>query len=529
MMTIAEAVRNGMNLLCYGDNLTVMGEMDDGIVDLIYLDPPFNSNRNYNSIYEDDTGNPLPDQVEAFCDTWQLNAGMREVLDDLSEIMLESGIDGSVVRFIESWLNNMGGVDPSMQSYLSYMAPRLLEMKRVLKSTGSIYLHCDPTASHHLKILMDCIFGQENFRNEIVWHHPKIGVATKKFTSNIDQIFFYSKSGEYLFNPLRHDQPNELYNRWKSKLRDDRLYYREAKKINDSPAKSKIRVLEKALGRPLTDDDVVVDFNDEANKKIIDNVWRISYLKGNSKEYLGYETQKPLALLKRVIEASSNKGDLVLDPFCGCATTMEAAHRHGCKWIGIDIAIHAIKRVAKRRLAEEMGLTENKDFEIRGIPRNFEGTFDLWKRDPYHFQKWAVEQVGGFVTTKRTADGGIDGRIWFRPAVGEELTSMIIEVKGGKNVNVGVLRELRGNVEKHKDALIAGLIVLHPLSAQQRNNFMEEVRHAGYIEVEGSRFAKLQILTVDEVLTGKQFDIPGRVVGKEVVQPSIPGMRTNTE
>ena len=185
---------------------------------------------------------------------------------------------------------------------------------------------------------------------------------------------------------------------------------------------------------------------------------------------MGYSTQKPLALLERIISASSNPGDMVIDPFCGCATTMEAAHKLGRKWVGIDIAIHAIKRVARIRLNERLGLVEGQDYTIEGVPRTVEGAQDLWERDKYHFQKWAVEQVEGFVTTKRSSDGGIDGRLYFAVPHAQDLQSMVIEVKGGANVSIRDLRALKGVLD-YDTALMAGLIVMQPLgTVKQRNS-----------------------------------------------------------
>ena len=230
---------------------------------------------------------------------------------------------------------------------------------------------------------------------------------------------------------------------------------------------------------------------------------------------MGYATQKPLPLLDRIIKASSNKGDVIFDPFCGCATTLEAAHKLDREWIGVDIAIHAIKRVAKVRLQERLRLVEDVHFKIAGIPQNLEGARDLWKRDKYHFQKWAVEQVDGFVTTKRTADGGIDGRLYF--AVPENaahehrgLESMAIEVKGGKNVGINVVRELRGVLDNDQ-ALMAGLIVLEPLGDQKARNFRKSMAGAGDMDVLGMKYARMQMLTVAEILEGKRFHTPGAV------------------
>ena len=230
-------------------------------------------------------------------------------------------------------------------------------------------------------------------------------------------------------------------------------------------------------------------------------------------------------LLERIIKASSNPGDVVMDPFCGCATTIEAAHKLDRRWIGIDIAIHAIKRVARVRLEDRLRLVEGEDFEIGGVPRNLEGARDLWTRDKYHFQKWAVEQVDGFVTTKRTADGGIDGRIYFAmPQTSaterDPLRSMIVEVKGGKNVGVGTVRDLRGTLER-EGAEMAGLIVMDEPGPRKRTNFGKEMATAGDMNALGTLYPRMQMLTVSEILEGKRFMTPG-TVGQASGQASLP-------
>ena len=246
-----------------------------------------------------------------------------------------------------------------------------------------------------------------------------------------------------------------------------------------------------------------------------DVITDIKAIAAQSSEKMGYATQKPLALIERFIKASTNEGDVVFDPFCGCATTLEAAHKLGRQWIGIDIAIHAIKRVAKVRLQDRLRLVEGEHFEIEGVPRNTEGARDLWSRDPYHFQKWAIEQVDGFVTTKKTADGGVDGRVYFampedKAAEWRNLESMAIEVKGGKNVGIKVLRELRGVLDDDT-ALMAGLVILEPLGQRKEANFRQFMATAGDLDVLGMSYARMQMLTVDDILDGKRFHTPGAV------------------
>ena len=239
-------------------------------------------------------------------------------------------------------------------------------------------------------------------------------------------------------------------------------------------------------------------------------------------ERMGYATQKPTALLERIIKASSNPGDVVLDPFCGCATTMEAAHKLDREWIGIDIAIHAIKRVTRLRLQDRLGLMEGQDFTIDGIPSTLEGAVDLWAKDKYHFQQWAVEQADGFVTTKRTADGGVDGRIYFAVPDSKELQSMVVEVKGGANVTIESLRALKGVLD-YDNALMAGLIIREPLGAVKARNFNRFMADAGTIELWGNEYPRMQLLTIAEILEEKRFATP-TVVGRHTQSPRMPGL-----
>ena len=255
---------------------------------------------------------------------------------------------------------------------------------------------------------------------------------------------------------------------------------------------------------------------------VMGNVWTdISPINSQARERLGYATQKPLLLLERIIRASSEPGDTVFDPFCGCATTLEAAYSLGRQWIGIDIAIHAVKRVARVRLQERLGLIEGADFIIDGVPRTLEGARDLWKRDKYHFQKWAVEEIDGFVTTKRSADGGVDGRLYFDLPGERDLQSMAIEVKGGKNVGINVARELRG-VLARDDALLAGLIVMDEIGDRKMANFRREMAQAGDLDILGVKYARMQILTVAEILEGKRFTTPSVARARGELEPALP-------
>jgi DNA modification methylase len=519
-----------------------MMEWPSAFIDLIYLDPPFNSNRNYNAIYKDETGRPLPDQIEAFCDMWVLDAERERAIRQMPIMMVDAGIDDQAAKLWQLWMHALRSTQPQLLAYLSYMAERLLIMKRILKPTGSIYLHCDPTASHYVKALMDAIFGPENFQNDIVWQRYGSHNDARRYGRVHDNILYYSKtprfkwtgeatipySQEYIDKAYRNEDERGRYTtaplhgrtlagstyefKWRGiqdrwRFPEQRLEELDADGMIHWPLRGRIPrrkiYLDESKGVPPSD--VFTDISPAIGA-----------------ERMGYHTQKPIALLGRIIQASSIPGDLVLDPFCGCATTIEAAHKLGRQWIGIDIAIHAIKRVARIRLSERLGLVEGQDYEIEGVPRTLEGAQDLWKRDKYHFQKWAVEQVDGFVTTRRTADGGIDGRIYFAIPGEMNLQSMVVEVKGGKNVNVTDWRALKG-VLSRDNALMAGLIVMEPLGGAKVRNFAREAMDLEPLNILGVEYPRMQLLTVGEILDGKRFMTP-TVAGRHSLEPRFPGI-----
>ena len=513
-----------MNQLYYGDCLTIMKEMPQASVDLIYLDPPFNSKRAYNAIYKDETGRPLPDQIEAFCDMWEMDQERERAIREMPRQMSAAGLDEAA----QLW-GALPGVlrarRPDLLAYLSYMAERLLLMRGLLKPKGSIYLHCDPTASHYLKILMDGIWGHENFRNEITWCYKSRPQSKRYFGRKHDTILFYSMGDDYCFNTANVARPLSKATIAKYKLIDKggRLYRLQGRGITGSPIRSAKDVDAKwEIERPeLT----VRDYLDEKKGVILEDWWTdVGIINQSAKERLGYSTQKPLALLDRIIAASSNEGDVVFDPFCGCATTLEAAHKLNRRWIGIDIAIHAIKRVARVRLQDRLGLIEGQDFTITGVPRTLEGARDLWRRDPYNFQKWAVEAVEGFVTARKTADRGIDGRLYFEHPKYENLQSLVLEVKGGTRVGISAVRDLRGVLER-EGALMAGLIVLENLSEQKLRNFKREMAAAGEIEINGKLYPRMQMRTVAQILEDQLFDTPSPAA-QGPRQPVLPGSTT---
>lgn len=540
-----------MNKLYYGDCLAVMQEMKLGSIDLIYLDPPWNSNRAYNAIYRDKTGRELPDQIEAFCDLWELTPEREIVIRNMPILMAQAGVEDSAGKLWQLWLSALRHTQPKLLAYLLYMTERLIVMKGLLKPTGSIYLHCDPTASHYIKSLMDAIFGHRSFRNEITWKRTTTHSDSKIWSRVSDVILFYTKGEKFTWNiprephsesyksaKYRHDdgdgrlyrldnmtspnpRPNMMYE-WKgfpfpakgwrysketmAKLdAEGRIWYPTSK--DGSPDTSKRPQLKRYL--------------DEMKGGVMGTIWTdIPPINSQAQERLGYPTQKPLALLKRIISASTNESDVVFDPFCGCATTIAAAHELNRRWIGIDIAFHAIKRVTQVRLSDQYGLVEGEHYTVTGVPRTMEGAQSLWRQDKYQFQRWAVEQVNGFVTTKRTADGGIDGRLYFALPGNRQLQSMVLEVKGGRNVGINAVRSLRGALERD-EASMAGLIVMEPLTDRKHQNFMKEMASAGMLDVMGVQYPRMQVLSVPDILDNRTFLTPS-VAGRGVGQDSLP-------
>ena len=538
-----------MNRLYFGDCLTVMQAWPLASVDLIYLDPPFNSNRQYNSIYKDETGRPLPDQIEAFCDTWTLDEQREHAIRTMPVMMRENGIDDATAEFWRLWMRALRDTQPRLLAYLSYMAERLLLMHRILKPTGSLYLHCDPTVSHYVKSLLDAIFGHGNFRNEITWQRTTAHSDSKRWGAVADTILYYGASDnitwnaprgrhdeQYVESKYRHDdndgrgvyqldnitspnpRPNMTYE-WKGHQPPAYGWRYSRETMAELDADGRVWYPDAKAKRPR-----LKRYLREMPGPLMNSVWTdIPPINSQAKERLGYATQKPLALMERIVAASSNPGDVVLDPFCGCATTLEAAHKLGRRWIGIDIAIHAIKRVARIRLNERCGMVEGRDYTVEGVPRTVEGAQDLWERDKYHFQKWAVEQVDGFVTTRQTADGGIDGRLYFAVHGEPDLQSMVLEVKGGANVNIRDLRALKGVLDAD-EALMAGLVIMQPLGPQKLRNFQKFMASAGIFDVLGVQYQRMQILTVAEILDGKRFHTPTVAAGRHEPQPVFPGI-----
>ena len=458
------------NLLYFGDNLTILRQyIKKESIDLVYLDPPFKSNQAYNVLFEEQNRSRSKAQIKAFEDTWRWDQEAAEVYQDV----VEKG-HVEVSRAMQAFRTMVGESD--MLAYLAMMAPRLVELRRVLKPTGSIYLHCDPTASHYLKILMDSIFIK-GFLNEIIWCYRQGGRSNRFFGRKHDSILFYSKTDKWIFNA---DSPLI------------RVEYHGTGGYQTS-------------GKGVTHKKTGQTYTPDPRGKIAEDWWDIPAIPPMSAERLGYPTQKPEALLERIIAASSKEGDTVLDPFCGCGTTIAVAERLKRGWIGIDITHLAITLI-KHRLHDAFGPEIEKYFEVIGEPVDLSGARALAKADPYQFQFWALGLVGARpAEQKKGADRGIDGRIYFHDEGKDKKTKqVIVQVKSG-HVSVAQIRDLRGVLER-ENAEIGVFISLQEPTRQMRT----EVASAGFYEspMSKKRYPKLQILTIEELFIGKRIEFP---------------------
>jgi site-specific DNA-methyltransferase (adenine-specific) len=508
------------NALYYGDNLSVLREsIADESVDLIYLDPPFNSNASYNVLFKAPSGEQSQAQIEAFEDTWHWNESAEKAFD---EVLTGPHSDASIM--LKAMRSALGEND--MMAYLAMMAVRLIELHRVLKPTGSLYLHCDPTASHYLKILLDAVFGPRYFQNEIVWKRTTShNDARNKFGDVCDKIFFYSKSESHFF-ARQFGEYDERYLREKYKYVDGggrryrldnlrspnprpNLTY-EYKGFQPHPngwavsrAKMEELDLKGMLEFPKSPEGRIQirRYLDEREGMPISNVWDdISPINSMAQERLGYPTQKPLPLLERIISASSKEGDLILDPFCGCGTTIHAAQKLNRPWIGIDITHLAIALIELRMTEAFPGLS----FEVHGVPKDYAGARNLAEHDKHQFQMWIAAKIGAqpYKGGKKGMDRGIDGYLHFRDA-DKKPQFAIVSVKGGENINSAMVRDLKGTMEREKAALGLFLTLNKP-----SREMTKEAVSAGFYETGGMKVPRLQILTAAEILEGKLPQVP---------------------
>ncbi len=513
------------NVLYYGDNLHMLQNRDyfpDESVDLIYLDPPFNSNRSYNVLFQEETGAGSPAQIEAFEDTWHW-AGAAEPYDEMIR-----GPHQNVARILKALVEGLG--HNQVTAYLTMMAIRLVELHRVLKPTGSIYLHCDPTAGHYLRLVMDSIFDPRHFVNEIVWKrsdaHSDIGQGARHLGRVHDILLFYRKASKATYNPVFNPLPDSTVANWYRNVEPGtgRLYNKAdlsgpGGAAKGSPvfewngvtrawrfSKTRMEELDKQgkLVYSKSGMAYLKRYLDESKGVPLQDWWDdISMLRGIQKgERLGYATQKPLALLERIIQISSSRDDIVLDPFCGCGTAVHAAQKLGRRWIGIDVTHLAIGLIRRRMQDAFPGVK----IEVVGEPVDLPGATELAHRDKYQFQWWALDRIGAqpVAGKKKGSDKGIDGVIPFY-AGKDEYKRAIVSVKGGETVGVGAVRDLVGVLEREGEPVGVLVTLTKPTKDMQT-----EAAAAGFYESEfwERKYPRVQILTIADVLNGKRPDVP---------------------
>jgi len=430
------------------------------------------------------------------------------------------------------------------------MANRLIELHRVLKPTGSLYLHCDPTASHYLKIVLDGVFGKDGFKNEVIWQRTAAHGSARRWAPVHDIIHFVSKSDQYIWtNPSIPHHPNYISKHFRQTDKAGRRYQAisltgagkrngesgqpwrginptnvgrhwavpreilERANLTGKTVQDRLDALDKAglIYWPKDGDGTprLIWYADELSGMAISDVWAdVAPISAQAQERLGYPTQKPLALLERIISASSNEGDVVLDPFCGCGTAVHAAQKLGRKWIGIDITHLAIALIEKR-LKDAFGA--KLEFEVHGAPKDLDAARDLAERDKYQFQWWACSLVNAqpFGGKKKGADGGIDGVIYFQDEKGPA-KQIIVSVKGGNNVSVAMIRDLAHVVEREKAAIGIFITLAPPTRPMQT----EAVKCGYYESPMGRSYPKVQILSVEDLLSGQvRAEYPDLMLG----------------
>jgi DNA modification methylase len=512
------------NQLYYGDNLEVLREhTKDESVDLVYLDPPFNSNRKYSLLFKDKSGDDSQAQMEAFDDTWIWSFESEQLY---MELMQASSTPTKVNDALEAFRRLLG--DNDVLAYLVMMTARLIELRRVLKPTGSLYLHCDPTASHYLKVALDAVFGPENFRGEITWVRTTTHSDAKRWSPNADIILYYGKSNTVTWNPVyvphaeayvegkyRHTDPDgrryrldnmtspnprpNLTYEWKGHAPPTNGWRYSKETMAKLDAEGRIWYPDSKSKRPQ-----LKRYLDEQPGTVVGNVWTdISPINSRAAERLGYPTQKPLALLERLIAASSNEGDVVLDPFCGCGTTVDAAQKLGRRWIGIDVTTLAVDLI-DARLRHTYGEDIQDTYDILGIPRDLSGAHALFKRNPFEFERWCVMMLDGQPNEKQVGDRGIDGVIRFPIDAKGNSDRVLVSVKGGAT-NPGHVRDLIGTIGSQRAAMGVFVMMNEPT-----RGIIEAANQSGTYNhpANGQPFPKVQIMTVQELLDDKKPNMP---------------------
>ena len=467
-----------MNHLYFGDCLDVLKELwkqhPQPFIDLIYIDPPFNSKRNYNVLFESMDMKDANAQKQAFADTWS-NYEYIETLNELAEVHKD-------LYELLKLMSNLKSISDSAVAYLTTMAIRIYYMHKLLKDTGSFYLHCDPTMSHYLKLVCDMIFGVKNFRNEIIWCYRKWAINQNQFVSNHDTILFYAKSPHNTFNHQFVALSEGTMKRWKGK-KQKAIFDEDGKRLATNES-------EESEGSPMPD------------------WWEVSILNPASKERLGYPTQKPEALLERIIKASSNEGDIVADFFCGCGTTIAVAQRLNRDWTGADIS-HLAVRLIKKRLVETYGRNIEHNLKLHGMPKDIASARELAQNvegGRIGFQDWAIEvMLNGVVNEKKVADGGYDGYLTFYDN-NRKKHFALIETKSGK-LTVKNLREFVHVIETQKATV--GIFVCFEENVTRE--MKKCAKDAGHIKMDGAEYPidKIQIITIENLFEGKQPQLPG--------------------
>ncbi|MEP7354303.1 MAG: DNA methyltransferase [Acidobacteriota bacterium] len=511
--------------LFYGDNLQVMREaLKDASVDLIYLDPPFNSKRDYNLLFKTPKGHKSDAQITAFYDSWHWGEQAEREFD---ELLHQPNTDvAQIMRALRGFLG-----ENDMMAYLTMMANRLLELYRVLKTTGSLYLHCDPTASHYLKIVLDGVFGKQGFENEIIWKRTTTHSDSKTWSRVADTIFFYTKSDVFTWNTPREEHSEDyLASKYRHDDNDGRGVYRLDNMTSPNPRPNMMYVWkgfpfpekgwryepetmakldeEGRIWYPRIDTgDLDITkrpqlkryLNEGEGGGVMGTVWTdISPINSQAQERLGYPTQKPLALLERIIAAGSKEDDVVLDPFCGCGTAVHAAQKLNRQWVGIDITHLAISLIEKR-LKTAFG-THCK-FDVLGTPQDLEAARDLAERNKYQYQWWAVSLVDAqpYQGRKKGPDGGVDGIKFFRDLDRKEVRKIVVSVKGS-GLKADDVRALN-HVREREGAEIALFISLEKPTA----GMLRDAAAAGlYTSYNDQKFPRVQLLTIENLLAKAQ-------------------------
>lgn len=480
--------------LYFGDNLDILRDkIPDESIDLIYLDPPFNSNRDYNILFKEGE-HESKSQIKAFEDTWHWTRESQDAFDEL--VRFSSQRVSNLMLALEKFIGHN-----DVLAYLTMMTIRLIELHRVLKPTGSLYLHCDPTASHYLKIVLDIIFGVKNFQNEIIWRYRRWPTKAYRYQRMHDVILFYSKTptNERTFNILHEELAESTKKQWGTKKQ--KAVFEDGKRVISSTTE------EESPGPPLSD------------------VWEISIIAPRSKERLGYPTQKPEELLENIIRASSNKEDWVLDPFCGCGTTVAVAERLGRNWIGIDITVLSINLI-KSRIKKGFPGTKGK-ITVDGIPTDVRSARAFFKKDPYQFEMWAVGLVNGVWKETKGPDKGIDGSLILQDTdkEGKFYRMGIVQVKGG-HVQRNQVATLKADVEREKADFGVFITLEKPTRLMQ-----EEAVAAGEFKISynNSKYPKIQIITIGELLNGIRLDLPSGLLKTPIRQAEKKKISNNLE